>query len=116
VELIDHRKLGSHIAYVIRVRGRTKYLVNVKDLTEIGLISKTNYIRDQKMEEIRKSTIISQREAGGSPSASMLDTYLPASASAQSVEFCIVKRYSELFTFHNVLKQEMKNFLKKNGF
>ena len=50
VELVDHRMLGSHIAYVIRVRGRTKYLVNVKDLTEIGLISKTNYIRDQKME------------------------------------------------------------------
>ena len=27
-----------------------------------------------------------------------------------------MKRYSELFTFHNVLKQEMKNYLKKNGF
>ena len=29
VELVDHRRLGEHIAYVIRVRGRTKYLVNV---------------------------------------------------------------------------------------
>ncbi len=60
VELVDHRRLGEHIAYVIRVRGRTKYLVNVKDLAEIGLISKQAYIRDQKMEEIRKSTITSK--------------------------------------------------------
>jgi hypothetical protein len=50
VELVDHRKLGDNIAYVIRVRGRTKYLVDVKDLAEMGLISKSAYIRDQKME------------------------------------------------------------------
>lgn len=39
VEVFDHRKIGDHTAYVIRVRGRTKYLVNAKDLAEIGLIS-----------------------------------------------------------------------------
>jgi hypothetical protein len=43
VELIDHKKIGDHISYIIRVRGRTKYLVNAKDLAEIGLISKENY-------------------------------------------------------------------------
>jgi hypothetical protein len=40
-EIIDYKILkGGHISYVIRVRGRTKYLVNIKDLAEIGLISK----------------------------------------------------------------------------
>ncbi len=58
VEVIDHRKIGDHISYVIRVRGKTKYLVSAKDLAEIGLISKDNYIRDQKMEDIRRSTLI----------------------------------------------------------
>ena len=62
------------------------------------------------MEEIRKSTVVS------SNSASLLDQYLPSTASSQSVEFCIVKRYSELLNFHNVLKQEMKNYLKKNNY
>ena len=38
VEIIDHRKIGGHISYVIRVRGRTKYLVSAKELAEIGLI------------------------------------------------------------------------------
>jgi hypothetical protein len=57
VEVCDHRKIGDHTAYVIRVRGRTKYLVNAKDLAEIGLISKDNYVRDQKIEEIRRSTL-----------------------------------------------------------
>jgi hypothetical protein len=46
VEIIDHRKIGDHISYVINVRGRTKYLVNVKDLAGIGLISKENLERD----------------------------------------------------------------------
>ena len=32
--------------------------MNAKDLAEIGLISKENYVRDQKMEEIRRSTLI----------------------------------------------------------
>ena len=58
VEVFDHRKIGDHTAYVIRVRGRTKYMVNAKDLAEIGLINKENYARDQKMEEIRRSTLI----------------------------------------------------------
>ena len=112
---MDHRKLGDNIAYVIRVRGRTKYLVNVKDLAEMGLISKAAYIRDQKMEVIRKSTITSAKDIANH-TASLLDQHLPATASSQSVEFCIVKRYSELLAFHNVLKQEMKNYLKKNGY
>ena len=42
VEIIDFKELaGGHISYVIRARGRTKYLVNVPDLAQIGLISKT---------------------------------------------------------------------------
>jgi len=68
VELVDHKKLGENIAYVIRVRGRTKYLVSVKDLADIGLISKQAYMRDQKMEVIRKSTI-----SANPSSASILD-------------------------------------------
>jgi len=103
VELVDHRKLGDNIAYVIRVRGRTKYLVDVKDLAEMGLISKSAYIRDQKMEEIRKSTVTSAKDIA-SNTASLLDQHLPSTASSQSVEFCIMKRYSELLAFHNVLK------------
>lgn len=53
-EIIDFKILGGHISYVIRVRGRTKYLVNIKDLAEIGLISKQNYQMDQKMLEIKR--------------------------------------------------------------
>ncbi len=60
------------------------------------------------MEEIRKSTLTAKD--------SLLDQALPPQASNQSVEFCIVKRYSELLTFHNVMKNEMKNYMKKNGF
>jgi hypothetical protein len=63
VEVFDHRKIGDHTAYVIRVRGKTKYLVNAKDLAEIGLISKDNYVRDQKMEEIRRSTLVASGKA-----------------------------------------------------
>lgn len=69
---MDHRKLGDNIAYVIRVRGRTKYLVDVKDLAEMGLISKSAYIRDQKMEEIRKSTVVSAKDIAKN-TASLLD-------------------------------------------
>jgi hypothetical protein len=61
VEIIDHRKIKDHVSYVIRVRGRTKYLVSAKDLAEIGLISKDTYERDQKMEEIRRSTSVSRK-------------------------------------------------------
>ena len=34
VQIIDHRELGDddHVSYVLKVRGRTKYLVNVGDL------------------------------------------------------------------------------------
>ena len=39
-EVIDYKILGGHINYIIRVRGRTKYLVNLADLAEIGLLSK----------------------------------------------------------------------------
>jgi hypothetical protein len=31
-------------------------------------------------------------------------------------DYQITKRYSDLLTFHSLLKQEMKNFLKKNGY
>lgn len=86
------------------MRGRTKYLVDVKDLAEMGLISKSAYIRDQKMEEIRKSIRNSTGKDIASNTASLLDQHLPSTASSQSVEFCIVKRYSELLAFHNVLK------------
>ena len=55
------------------------------------------------MEVIRKSTISTAKDEA-SNTASLLDQYLPPTASSQSVEFCIVKRYSELLTFHNVLK------------
>ena len=74
VEVFDHRKIGDHTAYVIRVRGRTKYLVNAKDLAEIGLISKENYARDQKMEEIRRSTLFA------SGKSSMIDSAISPSA------------------------------------
>lgn len=33
----------------------------------------------------------------------------------QSVEYSIVKRYSELLTFHKVLQAEMRNYMRKNG-
>lgn len=58
VEIIDHKELGGgHIGYVIRVRGRTKYLVNVNDLAQIGLISKFNLERDKKMADIKRSVV-----------------------------------------------------------
>jgi len=54
-EIIDYKVLGGHVNYIIRVRGRTKYLVNVRDLADIGLISKTQLKLDEKMQEIRRS-------------------------------------------------------------
>lgn len=74
--------------------------MNVKDLADIGLISKTQLDLDNKMEEIRRSTI------------GDLD---PSMANQQSVEYNIVKRYSELLTFSKVLQSEMKNYMRKNG-
>lgn len=104
VEIIDNKQLGAgHTAYIIRVRGRTKYLVNVRDMADIGLISKTVFAQEQKLELIRKSTLGSQPDP---------QSQLPKE---NSVEFCIVKRYSELLTFHKALEQEMKNYMKKNG-
>ena len=99
-EIIDFKVFGGHVNYIIRVRGRTKYLVNVRDLADIGLLSKTQLNLDEKMQEIRRSTL------------GDLD---PSMANQQSVEYNIVKRYSELLTFSKVLQQEMKNYMRKNG-
>jgi hypothetical protein len=40
LEIIDWTEgEKQHVEYVVKVRGRTKYLVNLKDLAENGLIS-----------------------------------------------------------------------------
>jgi len=38
LEIIDWNESEKHVEYIIKVRGRTKYLVNLKDLAENGLI------------------------------------------------------------------------------
>lgn len=39
MEIIDWTEGDTHVEYVVKVRGRTKYLVNLRDLAENGLIS-----------------------------------------------------------------------------
>jgi hypothetical protein len=40
LEIIDYNESTDkkHVEYIIKVKGRTKYLVNLKDLAELGLI------------------------------------------------------------------------------
>ena len=43
IEISDYDEKDSHVAYIIKVKGRTKYLVNLPDLETVGLIDKTSY-------------------------------------------------------------------------
>jgi hypothetical protein len=41
---------------------------------------------------------------------------VPEEEQINLADYQITKRYSDLLTFHSLLKQEMKNFLKKKGY
>jgi hypothetical protein len=93
LEISDFIGGDKHVEYIVKVRGRTKYLVNLGDLAENGLIT-----QDQ----------IVQIEIPGAEAEEGQKT--------QVVEYSIVKRYSELLMFNKLLQSEMKNYMKKKGF
>ena len=37
-QIVDYHEEGDHTNYVIKVKGRTKYLVNLQEMKEMGLI------------------------------------------------------------------------------
>ena len=84
---MDHDLIEGHTSYIINVKGRTKYMVNQRVLGDIGLID----------------------YQGGRAVGEECDF------KQQMVEYCVVKRYSELLTFHKILHSEMKNYMKKKG-
>ena len=43
LEICEYDEKDSHVAYIINVKGRTKYLVNLKDLETVGLIDNKSY-------------------------------------------------------------------------
>ena len=90
LEISDYDEKDSHVAYIIKVKGRTKYLVNLPDLETVGLIDSTSY-------------------------ETYTQTEWENSQKYQLVEYTIVKRYSELLVFNNLLKSELKNYMKKRG-
>ncbi|CDW71814.1 UNKNOWN [Stylonychia lemnae] len=89
LEIIDYEENDDHVEYYIQVQGRTKYLVNLNDIAENGMI---DY---QKVHKIQNSA---------------------ENQEFQIVEYCIVKRYSELLIFSKLLQSEIKNYMKKRGF
>lgn len=40
LQIVDYEENDKHVEYIITVRGRTKYLVNLNDLAMNGLIDK----------------------------------------------------------------------------
>ncbi len=87
LEVVDYEEKDSHVAYIIKVKGRTKYLVNLSDLEAVGIIDKQGF-----------ETVVKSPE----------EKY-------QLVEYTIVKRYSELLVFNKLLLTELKNYMKKRG-
>jgi len=86
LEIVDWFEGDKHVEYIVRVRGRTKYLVNLADLAENGLVN-PDLVSDIETDEGR----------------------------LQITEYCISKRYSELLLFNKLLQAEMKNYMKKKG-
>lgn len=79
---MDYEEKDTHVTYIIKVLGKTKYLVDLEHLNNIEL-----YKNDE---------------------GHIID-------SKSSAEFYIVKRYSELRTFHLLLQQEVKAYIKKKS-
>jgi hypothetical protein len=91
VSIADYADIDGHVSYIIEIKGRTKYLVSLQDLTKAGLIDDQNEFNTDDLND-------------------------DSTSKYHIVEYCIVKRYSELLTFHKILQQEMKNYMKKKGY
>ena len=87
LEIVDWVEGDKHVEYIVSVRGRTKYLVDLAALAENGLID-----------------------------ASQMGQVETEDGTLQVAEYCITKRYSELLLFNKLLQAEMKNYMKKKGF
>eukprot|EP00347_Sterkiella_histriomuscorum_P001492 403371827 len=129
LEIFDYEEHDDHVEYHIKVLGRTKYLVNLNDLAENGLIdysqihknssnkqsasSASNSVSDRNL-----SVAQSNKNGNGDSITDSSNTNQDDGDSQefQVIEYCIVKRYSELLIFSKLLQSEMKNYMKKHNY
>lgn len=55
---MDYREANGKTQFILEVVGRTKYLVNQKDLAEIGFIDSFSHILGEQQEETNGQTCV----------------------------------------------------------